>query len=92
MDGLRFIWSSDGRHELFDLAEDPEERRNLHGEPRLAEREQRLRSRLDAFVEGVGGPRPLPDEAQRLAEPVGAFEDLDPVSAEMLKELGYLPR
>ena len=92
MDGLRLIWSSDGRHELFELAEDPDERRNLHGEPRLAEREQRLRARLDAFVENGGGPRPLPDEAQRLAEPVGAFEDLDPVSAEMLRELGYLPR
>jgi arylsulfatase A-like enzyme len=92
MDGLRFIWSSDGRHELFDLAEDPDERRNLHGEPRLAAREHRLRARLDAFVESGGGPRPLPDDAQRLAEPEGAFEDLDPVSAEMLRELGYLPR
>jgi arylsulfatase A-like enzyme len=92
MDGLRFIWSSDGRHELFDLADDPDERRNLHGDPRLAERERRLHGRLDAFVDSVGGPRPLPDEAQRLAEPVGAFEDLDPASAEMLRELGYLPR
>jgi arylsulfatase A-like enzyme len=92
MDGLRFIWSSDGRYELFDVAEDPEERRKLHGEPRLAEREHRLRARLDAFVESGGGPRPLPDAAQRLATPEGAFEDLDPVSAEMLRELGYLPR
>ena len=92
MDGLRLIWSSDGRHQLFDLAADPDERRNLHGEPRLAEREQRLRARLDTFVKSGGGPRPLPDEAQRLATPVGAFEDLDPVSAERLRELGYLPR
>jgi arylsulfatase A-like enzyme len=92
MDGLRLIWSSDGRHELFDLAEDPDEQRNLRGEPQVAETEQRLRARLDAFVESGGGPRPLPDEAQRLSKPVGAFEDLDPVSAEMLRELGYLPR
>jgi arylsulfatase A-like enzyme len=92
LDGLRFIWASDGRHELFDLADDPDERRNLYGEPRLAERERRLRARLDAFVARGGGPRPLPDAAQRPDGPEGAFEDLDPVSAELLRELGYLPR
>jgi len=43
-------------------------------------------------VESGGGAPPLPDEAQLLAEPVGAFEGLDPVSEEMLRELGYLPR
>jgi arylsulfatase A-like enzyme len=91
-DGLRLIWSSDGRHELFELAEDPDERRNLHGEPRLAEREHALHGRLAAFVESAGGPRPLPDPAQRPAELEGAFEDLDPASAELLRELGYLPR
>jgi arylsulfatase A-like enzyme len=92
MDGLRLIWSSDGRHELFDLAEAQEERRNLNGEPRLAAREQRLHARLDAFVASGVGPRPLPDETQRRAGPEGAFEDLDPVSVEQLRELGYLPR
>jgi len=92
MDGLRLIWGSDGRQELFDLAEDPDEQRNLHGEPRLADREQRLRARLDALVASGGGSPPLPDEAQLLAEPLGAFEGLDPVSEQMLRELGYLPR
>ena len=29
--GLKLIWSSDGRHELYDLAQDPGEARNLHG-------------------------------------------------------------
>jgi arylsulfatase A-like enzyme len=91
-DGLRLIWSSDGRHELFDLAEDPDERKNLHGEPRLVQRERALHTRLAAFVESAGGPRPLPDEAQRSAALEGAFEDLDPASAELLRELGYLPR
>jgi arylsulfatase A-like enzyme len=92
LEGLRFIWSSDGRHEFFDVAEDPDERRNLHGEPRLAERERRLRTHLDAFVQSGGGPRPLPDAAQRPDDLGGAFEDLDPASAELLRELGYLPR
>jgi arylsulfatase A-like enzyme len=92
LDGLRLIWSSDGRHELFDLSADPDERRNLHGEPGFAERERRLLARLDAFVASAGGPRPLPDAARRRTPPEGAFEDLDPVSAELLRELGYLPR
>jgi arylsulfatase A-like enzyme len=92
MDGLRLIWASDGRDELYELAEDPDEQKNLHADPRLAQREQRLRDRLDALVQSGGGPPPMPDEAQLLAEPVGAFEDLDPASAEMLRELGYLPR
>jgi len=91
-DGLRLIWSSDGTHELYDLAADPAEERNLAGAPRLAERERALRGRLDAFVAESGGPRPLPEGARRLAEPEGAFRDLDPESAELLRELGYLPR
>ena len=91
-DGLRLIWSSDGNHELYDLATDPTEERNLAGDPRYAERERALLERLDAFVADAGGPRPLPDMTDHLSEPGGAFGDLDRETAEQLRELGYLPR
>jgi arylsulfatase A-like enzyme len=91
-DDLRLIWSSDGAHELYDLAADPAEMRNLAADPRFAARERELRTRLEAFVAESGGPRPLPDGVSRLAPPRGVFEDLDPESAELLRELGYLPR
>jgi arylsulfatase A-like enzyme len=89
-DGLRLVWSSDGRNELFDLREDPGERRNLAGEAGLAERERHLHALLEDYVREAGGPRPLPDAATRPA-PIGAFGDLDPDSAAQLRELGYLP-
>jgi arylsulfatase A-like enzyme len=91
-DGLRLIWSSDGAHELYDLAVDPDEVRNLAGDPRFATRERELHARLEAFVAESGGPRPLPGVASHVDEPRGAFEDLDPESVELLRELGYLPR
>jgi arylsulfatase A-like enzyme len=90
--GLRLIWSSDGAHELYDLVADPTETRNLAGDLRFAARERKLRAGLEAFVAQSGGPRPLPGRARRLGEPRGAFKDLDSESAELLRELGYLPR
>jgi len=91
-DGLRWIWSSDGAHELYDLAADPSETRNLAGDPRFAARERELRARLESFVAEAGGPRPLPAAGSPSGEPRGAFEGLDSESAELLRELGYLPR
>jgi len=91
-DGMRFIWSSDGRHELFDVTADPGERRSLLGDRSLAERERRLRDRLAVFVEQGGGDRPLPLVSADRAGAAGAFDGLDPESAELLRELGYLPR
>ncbi len=88
--GLRFVWSSDGRHELYDLAEDPGEQENLVGAPPLAERQRRLDAELDSLVERAGGPTPLPELGSG-GPPTGAFGDLDPDSAERLRELGYLP-
>ena len=77
---------------ILHLIEGPEERTNLHGGPGLAGRESALGDRRAAFVARAGGPRPLPEVAKRPAELEGAFEDLDPASAELLRELGYLPR
>jgi arylsulfatase A-like enzyme len=86
--GLRFVWGSDGRNELYDLAADPDERTDVSADPRFADRAKALRAELDAFVQASGGPTPLPVAAPTTE---GVFEDLDPESARLLRELGYLP-
>jgi arylsulfatase A-like enzyme len=87
--GLRYVWSSDGRHELFDRTEDPHEERNLAGGARFAESERRLQRELDGFVARGGGERPLPEWTPGASRP-GSFVDVDEVSAQRLRELGYL--
>jgi len=87
-EGLRFVWASDGKHELYDLEADPLEHSDVGADPRFAERAKALRDELDAFVRAGGGPKPLPEGAP---EAEGVFEDLDAESARLLRELGYLP-
>lgn len=55
----KFIWSSDGRHELFDLAGDPGETTNLMDQ--ASERGRAMEARLHAFL---GALRPLPSSAE----------------------------
>jgi len=90
-DGLRLIWSSSGEVELFDLETDPREQIDVAGDPRYADRQRALTARLEAFVADAGGPTPLPIGVPRPVSE-GAFEGLDEASAELLRELGYLPR
>jgi hypothetical protein len=45
-----------GPHELFDLAEDPDERRNLHGEPGFEQIAQPMKARLDAWFNRWADP------------------------------------
>ena len=73
----KFIWSSDGRHELYDLARDPGE---LHdraaGNP---EASRQMQGRLDAFLGQLEGL-----ERQRGDAPMPSLEH-----REMLESLGY---
>jgi arylsulfatase A-like enzyme len=85
LDGLRYVWGSDGRHALFDRAADPREERDLAGTAALADSERRLRLELDRFVARGGGERPLP------AEPQPGFAGVDEESAAQLRALGYVP-
>ena len=73
----KYIWSSDSRHELYDLAEDPGETRNLiAAEPGVA---GRFDGRLRRWAESV------PDYV-----PTGKFiPDLPGEIAQQLKALGY---
>ena len=72
----KFIRSSDGRHELYDLAVDPAEAHNLiETAPDVAKRGARL---LSEFMAG----REAPANTAGIA--------IDPDEIEMLEELGYL--
>lgn len=73
----KFIWSSDGRHELYDLARDPGEVHDrAEGDPAST---QRMQERLDAFLAHLDGLGFQRDEA-----PVPSQEH-----REMLESLGY---
>lgn len=75
--GLKFIWASDGRHELYDLSQDPEETQNLSlqfpdkARALAAELQQRL-----ATMEPIGRPE--------------AVESMDEATHHELRALGYL--
>jgi arylsulfatase A-like enzyme len=76
---LRFIWSSDGRHELYDLATDPGETHDLYTTaselpPAAAE----LMARLEAMAE---------DAPARGAS--AGVDDLDAETRDALRALGY---
>ena len=47
----KFIWSSDGRHELFDLAADPGETSNVIDQ--APERGQAMEAQLQAFLRAL---------------------------------------
>jgi arylsulfatase A-like enzyme len=73
----KYVWSSDGRHALFDLAGDPRESRNLHAGD--AETAARLAADLEAYRAGL-----------RACAPGGAPPaELSPEERERLRALGY---
>lgn len=73
----KFVWSSDGRHELYDLDRDPDELNDrAEGDPAAA---QQMQKRLDAFLADLGGLGLQRDEA-----PMPSQEH-----REMLESLGY---
>ncbi|MCH7812526.1 MAG: sulfatase [Planctomycetes bacterium] len=72
----KYIWASDGQHELYDLAADPQELRNLAvRQPDVA---QRLQSKLDRAVGDLAQPplrgparSTLPEDLRRQIESLG---------------------
>jgi arylsulfatase A-like enzyme len=88
-DGWKLIWGSDGRHELYHIAIDPGETRNLVAEEpaRVAELTARLEVRL---AELAGRPFRLADEPP----PAGAegFAGVDDATRRALESLGYVSR
>ncbi len=80
---MKFVWGSDGRHELYDLARDPGELTNLIGSAAHAQVSSDMEARLDDWFGtlergGISG--------QREGDP----EELDEETKEALRSLGYL--
>ena len=72
----KFLWNSQGRHLLFDLAVDPGELWNLLDEDPA--RAEQLSAELERYLDGL--PPPAPAEEG----------ELDPETLEALKGLGYV--
>jgi len=77
MDGFKYIWSSNGERELYDLDSDPEEKHNIIGQyPDKARTLQNTLSNwLDSFV---------PDTYR------DSLPEADEVVTQRLRDLGYL--
>jgi arylsulfatase A-like enzyme len=81
-DTMKYIWSSDGKHQLFDVRSDPFETKNLvAGQPELA---AQLQSELLEWWSRQPEYGPLPS-----ADPP-AIQPLDREALERLRSLGYL--
>ncbi|MEW6441259.1 MAG: sulfatase [bacterium] len=76
-DTRKYIWASDGRHELYDLQKDPGENRNLID--RDEELAGSMQARLNAWLSGIQQPHG------------GEIEpECDEIILERLKQFGYL--
>jgi arylsulfatase A-like enzyme len=73
----KFIWRSDGRHELFDLAQDPDELRDLSRE--RPDEVEALLTTLDEWEQSFEGTSLQPAEAA-----------YDEATLERLRGLGYI--
>jgi hypothetical protein len=73
----KLIWSSNGRHELYDLAKDPDETENLAAtQPEIV---KSLTSQLDTWLSTI-----------ELAEYDQLQPEMEAAAAERLQDLGYL--
>ncbi len=80
---MKFIWGSDGRHELYDLASDPDELSNLINSDSHAEVARDMEARLSDRLGTM--------ESSRSAEPQADDPgELDEQTREALRSLGYL--
>ncbi len=80
LDGYKFIWSSDGDHELYFLPEDPGEQNNLiESEPQRAET---LHKQLNEWLASI--------ERYRPPRKIGEGSEMSEELKERLRTLGYL--
>ncbi len=75
---LKYIWSSDGSEELYDIKNDPEELNNIESYPQKAEG---LRQKLQDWLSSFEHYKAIGDE------PVS---EVDKETLERLKDLGYV--
>ena len=75
-EGFKYIRSSDGNNELYNVVSDPNEMRNLIGSD--ASRAERFDAALETFMNGKAGT------------PEAAVDRVSPEEIEQLRALGYL--
>lgn len=80
---FKLVRASSGRRAFYDLARDPEESQDRHGDPRLAEEIRACEREMDALVARYTADRP--PRSQPPPEP-----GLDRAHEEALRALGYL--
>jgi hypothetical protein len=89
-DGYRLIWSSDERHEFYDLNNDPNETTNLYDPDKPSELVQKyldgLEQELYSYSQGEAFP-PEPD-LQSVFPGIDAGADSETIDA--LRSLGYV--
>ena len=79
----KFVWGGDGKHELFDLDEDPDELVNLLDRENSAHTLQEMEQRLAEILSRL--------ESERTVVPVSVrTEELHDDTREALRSLGYL--
>ena len=71
-------WNDKGDHRLYDLTEDPAEEQNLY--PAARQRVQAMEATLLRYFEQL--PRPAPPDGESI--------ELDPVTQQALRQLGYI--
>jgi arylsulfatase A-like enzyme len=76
-DGYKYVWASDGRHELYNLVKDPHELENLI--QTQAEKAEALQEKLDNWLESIDQP----ESGEMTLE-------VDDEIKDRLKALGYL--
>lgn len=86
----KFIWSSAGWHELYDMRRDAEEAVNLLEANPSHERLEELLSRLSLFVERYEGEPPLPPPPTGWEVPELDSETEDEERLKELRSLGYI--
>jgi arylsulfatase A-like enzyme len=89
-DAWKFIWSSGGRHELYDMSRDPEESVNLLEAHPSHELLPAFLSRLSMFVERYEGEIPLPPPPTGWDRPELDSVADDQERLEELRSLGYI--
>jgi N-sulfoglucosamine sulfohydrolase len=84
LDSIQKLWFSENKpkEELFDLAADPHEIRNLADDPAYKEIKDRLGKALDQWIERTNDPLTLPEPelVKKLWPPDGIQPDTDPVT------------
>ncbi|MEE8572816.1 MAG: hypothetical protein V3T20_06115, partial [Gemmatimonadota bacterium] len=80
---MKFIWGGDGRHELYDLAHDPDELTNLIESRKHSDVRHDMETRLTAWFQELEQER---DDGPRADD----SEELDEATKEALRSLGYM--